>query len=931
MNVLTQLKPQIFIRNAFKKTLDFIAEARPVKPNRNLFSQAASFSDFLLVEDSFLCPIVGTDEMFTIFMMKDGALGAGFWLTPMAHELLTENEMTARLESLAEMLSQIKNPDVSLQMIFDAEPDLHSDRVVKENECETFAKEIAAKRFEFISKFACQPKYGLRLFKRRVLFTMRIDGEHPLEKSQFAKDNELNAQAKNLQMRITILRDLFVHVKAGCHASEFKPRVLDREECLAFLRDSLHSLDMRQASQARHCLKSAENVSLAEQTLYHNVEMTPYGIGMENNSWQMASLLDLPETTSAAVLARLLSLKMPHRIVVNFRPVVKSSDLDSKRYLLKHAEDAYGLRQVEDISAAQMRMTRGESLMAFSMHFLMRNEQVKLEDVPAQGAMRAVLSEVTAALGCLFIEENLCAPLVFAATLPFQNSKEICGLVARDTRLLSLNLVSMLPVYGGFKGSKTPMIQMISRAGERIHLNPRDANGASHLAVLGGSGAGKSFSIANMAVAFMSEHPKAKVFIIDKKTSYTTLAWLAAENGGASFLNPPQNFPNIFSGVFDDGIDEERLPSIVNILLTAISLLSPKAELSATHTRVLSDALRLTFAEKARQSENRFDYESGSVVATLKHGVSLPRLSEVVNNLSSACDALQFSSHIALVLAEYLSPFIGAGPYSKLFDCVAIEDTEHNSPLLTLCDLDSVSGDPILLVLTVQSVILEILRRVKPSKKGTPPEASLLIIEEVGVLASESPALVAFIRDAWKTMRKFGVTCVGVTNEVSDYTDKPGPKEIWNVSPNKLILTQNHSAITEMETRINEGRNGLVPSLYHCELLRSLKMSKGEYSEAFWMGEKDQGTYIYVPTGFDYWCAASDPTDLFNLKNLSRCLSEKAKEISNPVFHSVALLADKFPAGVKQNGELRILSEMEMERLISEWVVENLAETLVAV
>jgi hypothetical protein len=429
-----------------------------------------------------------------------------------------------------------------------------------------------------------------------------------------------------------------------------------------------------------------------------------------------------------------------------------------------------------------------------------------------------------------------------------------------------------------------------------------------------------------MTIAFMATYPKGRVFIIDKKTSYATIAMLAGEeklNGGATYFNPPQNFPNIFAGVAKSGgqIDEDRLPAIVNLLLTAMSLLSPKADISATHTRVLADSVRMTFEEKARQATSEFDAATGRMFSIDKTAVSLPRLSEVVSNLPASCDALQFAPHIAATLAECLSPFVGGGPYAKFFDVAAVEEVSDAAPLLTLCDLDGVSGDPVLLVLTAQAVILEILRLVKPKIDANgdviPNPPSLLIIEEVGVLASESPALVSFIRDAWKTMRKYEVTCVGVTNEVADYTEKAGPKEIWNVSPNKLILTQNSSAISEMETKIQEGKNGLVPSLYHCELLRSLKMQKGEFSEALWMGESAQGTYVYIPTGFDYWCAASNPIEMATIRKLAAAIREKSTECSDPFFLAVSMLAKAYPNGVRQNGELRELTSAEMSFLVS--------------
>jgi hypothetical protein len=922
MNSAFSLNPRQLLRDAKR----LIKEARPMRPQAALFAQGETIETFLLPEDSFEWPFMGIEEYFTVFLMKDGALGVGLWLTPIASEMLTEIELTSRLESLADMFAKIKNPDASLQLIFDAEPDFGAAKIEEFPMAETFAKKISRKRSDFITEFARSPKYGLRVMKRRILLTLRISGESPSDGFSILSEREQDAAELKFQGRISALRDILTHVKAGVLGAHFQLRIMSRDECVKFFRDSLHSYETRSSSLSRHMAQSKNNSSLSRQMLYHNAHMTPSAVGLGDgplsDTWQFASLLDLPEATVPGLMAKLLTLKQPHRIVVNIRPFVKSNDLDSKRYLLKNADDAFGVRQLDDIVATQARMNREESLLAFSLHILLRNEKQSIEAIEEHGLMRGLLSEISPLLNCSFIEETLCAPLVFAATLPFQNSKEISALVGREMRLLSRNLVSLLPLYGGFQGSPNPMVQMISRGGDRIYLNPRDSNGATHLAVLGGSGAGKSFSIANMVTSFMTQFPQGRVFIIDKKTSYAALAWLAAQEGGASYFNPPKNFPNIFAGLVtsQQRIYEDRLPSVVHLLLTALSLLSPKIEIEATHRRVLSDALRMTIEEKLRQAQSAFDPVTGKVIAVESGSLSLPRLSEVVNNLPAACDALQFPQRVAVTMAEGFSPFVGNGPYARFFDFPASETSSSSAPLLTLCDLDGVSGDPVLSVLTVQAVILEILRLVQPADDGTPNPPSLLVIEEVGVLASESPALVSFIRDAWKTMRKFGVTCVGVTNEVTDYTDKAGPKEIWNVSPNKLILTQNSSSIAEMETRIQEGKNGLVPSLYVCDVLRSLKMQKGEFAEAFWMGESTQGTYIYIPTGFDYWCAASDPIELATLKNLAQAISSNlsnASQYSKPMFSAVSLLAEYFPKGIREKGELRSLSPSEIDELVS--------------
>lgn len=902
-------------RKAAKNMRRLFEEARPVRPSAELFSQGQSFRDYLLAEDSFTAPMPGFVDPVPVFLMKDGALGVGFWLSSLAHEMMPEDEIASRLEKLAAALSTASGRGavrgLSFQVISDVEPDLESVPPAFAREPRTFAQRLARTRFESISDFALEPRCGLRLMRRRLLVTLRLEGAHPLRDA----GAEMEDAARVFARRLRALSDAASHLRAGLADAGFAPRELSRDEFLFFLRDSLHSISMRTESPARHLLPSKASRPLAEQALYHALEVTPGGLGVDTDSWQVATLLEAPETTSMGLLAKLLALAVPHRVVVNIRPITPSAGLAFKRMVLAYARDPQGIRQRDDLDEVDSRVSHEETLLAFSWHLLVRTQGARLVDLVdtssgVEGDLRRALSQVTAQLSAQFREETLCAPLIFAACLPFQNAPALGSLVGREILMLSRNVVSLLPLFGGFAGSPTPMVQMMSRAGERVSLNPRDAQGASHLAVLGGTGGGKSFLTANLIVSFLAAHPEGRVFIIDKKTSYSVLAKLAAEESSASFLKPPGNFPNIFQG----GFNPEALPVIVGLLTTAITLLSPKAEISALEVRVLSDAIRMTFEEKERQAGSRFDGESGTIAASHARAIALPRLSEVVANLHPACDALEFSSHIATKLGDLLSPFTGSGPYARFFDSPGVLDLDAKAPLVTLCDLDGVAGDPILMILTVQALIIEILRLVRPKDERTPNPPSLLVVEEVGVLAGESPALVAFIKDAWKTMRKFQVTCVGLTNEVTDFTSKPGPQEIWNVSPNHLILTQNSGSIGVMEENIRAGKNGLVPSLAHCALLRNLKISKGEFADGLWMSDGTQGTYTYVPTGFDYWCAASDPTELATLQDVTDVLRV---HVSRPVFEAVSALAVLFPGGARSGtgGNVRPLTPEEKERV----------------
>jgi hypothetical protein len=900
------------LREVGKTALRFsrraVENARPVRPHEALFTQGLSFEAFLLPEDTFEAPIPGFDDPVTVFLMKDGALGVGLWLSPLAHEMLSEVEIKARLTKLSDAVVHAsrkgKVPGLSFQLIYDCEPDAGDTEPGFTRSPSTTAQTMAQNRFEALSTFAHTPRYGMRLVRRRYLLTVRLAGEHPLR----AAGAELEDASRKFARRQRALSDA-VSIVVATLQEAFSPRVMTREELLFFLRDSLHSLASRRGSPVQHRLVPSNTRPLAEQSLYQAIEATPFGVGVGKDCWQVASLLEAPESTSLGVLSRLLSLKAAHRIVVNFRACEPGADLSMKRMFLAYATDPVGVHQREDLDGVTTRVQGEESLCVFSWHILVRNEGVPLaaladSNAPADGALPGVLSEVTAALSGRVAAETLCAPLVFAACLPFQNETKLMALLGREVQGLSRTVVSLLPVFGGFPGSPTPMVQMMNRAGERVFLNPRDAQGASHVAILGGSGGGKSFFTANLIQSFRAAHADARVFIIDKKTSYGVLARLAAEESSATFLRPPQSFPNIFQGCDN----EDELGAVVGLLRTAIMLMTPKAEVGATHLRVLSDAIKMTFAEKIRQASSVFEAETGEVREASGARIVLPRLSDVVTNLHEACDALAFPSATASTLGEWLSPFYGGGPYARFFDAEGVFDANVNAPAFTLCDLDGVSNDPILMVLTVQAVILDILRLVRPRSGVAANPPSLLLIEEVGVLAGESEAIVSFIRDAWKTLRKYDVTCIGVTNTVTDYADHAGPREIWNNSSNKVILPQNITAVMDMETRLREGRNGLVPSLSHCEVLRSLVISKGEFADGLWLSDRTEGTFTYVPTGFDYWCAASNPVELDTITAVERSLVGVS---IRPLAAAIETLALLYPGGVRADRNVRPLTSAE--------------------
>jgi hypothetical protein len=330
------------------------------------------------------------------------------------------------------------------------------------------------------------------------------------------------------------------------------------------------------------------------------------------------------------------------------------------------------------------------------------------------------------------------------------------------------------------------------------------------------------------------------------------------------------------------------------------------ARVGAIEEMLLSQAVRATFEQNELDATTQ--YAEGSLQERRLDKVKIPRLSDVVDNLFPICAKSGVSNAVADALAGYLAPFVGSGPYAALFDSEEFDQADPPTPGVSLFDIDAVSGHPVLATLTTQVILCEILRQIRrPENLGRP---GMLVIEEAGVLAGNSPELVSFIGAAWKTFRKLGFSCVGLTNEVDDYARKPGPREIWNVSPNKIILRMLEK---DLQKALAGSGDGTTPPLIEDkqvgELIASLTKKDGAYSQGLWWSDEATGTFVFIPTGFDYWCAASKPIEVATVYEVAEAMGK----VERPYFAAVQWLAQNFPTGVRSPiGGLRKLTEEEL-------------------
>ncbi len=851
-------------------------------------------------------------EGCTMVLLEDGSLGVAWSMGLVGHEALTGQQLTYQLASVVQALDAVAGEKATCQLIWDSSPSSRFAVPTYDEKPETYAQRIMSERFGMIRKLAENRGGDLRCMHRQLWLTLRWQREGRLGLDEempgfFAgtPSSTLEATAARLSQDVRELREAITLLEEGLRTAGVAARRCDAKAFLALVRSGHHSVAARERGFA--AFNPAE--PLGTQAAVEFVSCTPFGIQLgddDPDTLQVLSWAQKPVHAFDGMMAYLLQIPEPIRVVLTVRGCKSLDDLSQKEFFLRFALDAVGKRQYKEITETQTRLAHNEKAYWVGLHLVVRNSGCTLEQLQTRNAGQLVANRLRQWIGIPFVVETHAAPLMYRQCLPLGYTPTSGIYTRRERRVLTTELSKYLPVFSGFPGVETKTQMMLSRAGEPIYLSSRDSPTSQHMAVLATSGGGKSFWMANYLCGDRALHPTSLDFILDNKTSYEVLAKVFGEEGQYLLAKPPATFPNIFLGALDD----DRLRVIVSILRTAIVLASPQAELTAEHSMILSEALRKTF--EANYVDARTLFVDGKLVAKPAESVHVPRLSQVVDKFIQVCEEKSIPLEYASWLRAKLSPFCGQGPYANIFDREVIASAEAPTPAVTLIDLDGVAEDPILCTLTAQICISDILRQVK--RKENVGRTGRLIVEEAGVLGSRNPELVGFVQTAWKTFRKLNYTCIGLTNEVDDYRLKDAPRTIWQISPTKVILpmSPDERAKAASEDRVT-GVPRLIGSDHHVELIASLRKRDGVYSQGLWIGDT-VGTFTYAPTGYDYWLAASKPEEVTTVDRLAAAIGG-----AHPYWEAVSWLARHKPFGFRtEDRRVRPMTDAEIAEAVAD-------------
>ena len=482
-----------------------------------------------------------------------------------------------------------------------------------------------------------------------------------------------------------------------------------------------------------------------------------------------------------------------------------------------------------------------EDLVSFENDIETRNPMVKMSyRIVAHNTTEEKKSQIlSACIDCInaptICEEEI-APHLIATSLPMNCSKEDNDIIGRHRTLLLDRALMFAPIYTS-PTNKNALRHWISRSGEPIKLDIFGSGGNNHLSVLGNSESGKSCLLSQFNIEFLARFNDGVIRIVDRKTSYRKISDLF----GGKIIQFSESFlrKHPYSPFANKEWDEDDVQSTVAFLGNAILQLNPEAVITGLHTEILGEAIKLAINDHERNK--KYSVKTGDGIDPHPTWTDIAKkLPTAAGNKGSGKDLVQNALE---EIRRWTVSFNATGQFGFLF-CAHEEEEKQTSDeaRIVVYDLDGIP-DQRLQIMASQLAFLKISRDLKRLNRKT---RKLIIFEELGVMvAGDSPQAgeiaTRFVRNIVKTARKIGAQCIGVSNELDDFTHTPGGKTFFKVSPQRLFLPQSAATKSEIEER-------LVKELSKADIdiIKSLHIKKGHYSQGYLLSENSnyKGSFL---------------------------------------------------------------------------------------
>lgn len=392
-------------------------------------------------------------------------------------------------------------------------------------------------------------------------------------------------------------------------------------------------------------------------------------------------------------------------------------------------------------------------------------------------------------LGFRLLEDRFFALPLFLNALPFGADRNVIGDTFRYKTMGTRHAIPLLPIFGDWKGTGTPMLQFVSRNGQLMNVSLYDSNSNYNCCIAAQSGSGKSFLTNEIISAYLSAG--GRVWVIDVGRSYEKLCrmyngdFIHFGDGSDISLNP---FPLIRE--YDGEEGEEDM--IVGLLQ---AMAAPTQPLTDFQTSALKSLTRAVWGQKGREM--------------------------IVDDVADACS--KHSDRRVQDIGAQLYAFTRKGGYGRY---VSGRNNITFRKDFTVLELEELKGRKHLQQVVLLQLIYQIQQEMYLGERSRP---KIVIIDEAWDLLTQGD-VAKFIEHGYRRFRKYFGSAITITQSVRDLYDTPTGKAIVENSAFMLLLGQKAETVNGLK---KDGRLPLSDSEY--ELLKTVRTEPGVFSEIFFV------------------------------------------------------------------------------------------------
>jgi conjugal transfer ATP-binding protein TraC len=424
-------------------------------------------------------------------------------------------------------------------------------------------------------------------------------------------------------------------------------------------------------------------------------------------------------------------------------------------------------------------------------------------------------------LGFQLMRDRYFALPLFLHCLPFGTDRRAIRDMMRYRTLAARHAVALLPVFGDWKGTGTPVVNLLSRNGQLMDLSLFDSQSNYNAVVAASSGAGKSFFTNELIASYLSAG--ARCWIIDVGRSYEKLCdalggqFVAFTASADLCLNP-----------FELVQRWEEEADVVSAIITAMA--APTEPLGDYRTAGLKRILKQVWDQQGQQMT--VDQIAAALLAEAD-----PRLQDV---------------------GRQLYAFTSQGEYGRFFNG---PNTIRFSEQLVVLELEELKSRRHLQQVVLLLLIYQIQQAMYLGERG---RHKLVVIDEAWDLLTQGD-VGRFIESGYRRFRKYGGAAVTVTQSLADLYANPVGRAIAENSANTFLLAQPAQSIDQLaaEKRLP------IPT-EAAELLKTVHTVPGAYSEIFCLTTVGGGIGRLVVDPFRRLLYSTAPQDVAALDALRR-------------------------------------------------------------